>query len=137
MECIEAALKSSLRKELALKLNAQAVLDDISAVNFQNGAPSDDFSVDDLLDFSNKEDLVEQQESRDEEQKKLSLSVFPFPKEEQQPEEEEKLDESLNFDDLGPIPATELAVPVLSFLQFPFIKLKKKKALVGFSMGIL
>ncbi|KAJ4714270.1 GATA transcription factor [Melia azedarach] len=111
MECIEAALKSSLRKELALKLNAQAVLDDISAVNFQNGAPSDDFSVDDLLDFSNKEDLVEQQESRDEEQKKLSLSVFPFPKEEQQPEEEEKLDESLNFDDLGPIPATELAVP--------------------------
>ncbi|KDO71084.1 hypothetical protein CISIN_1g044150mg [Citrus sinensis] len=108
MECVEAALKTSLRKEMALKLSPQAV-DEICAVNLPNGVACDDFFVDDLLDFSNEDVVAEQQQLQEpqqekgEEQKKHTLTVCS--------KQDQDLDERLNFDDLGPIPTSELAVP--------------------------
>ncbi|CAM8918764.1 unnamed protein product [Rhodiola kirilowii] len=53
MECVESALKGSFRKEMTLKLNHQAVIDELpNAVVGLNSLTADDFSVDDLLDFS-------------------------------------------------------------------------------------
>ncbi|TKY55869.1 GATA transcription factor 5 [Spatholobus suberectus] len=58
MECLEAALKSSFRKDMALKRSPQTVLEELSSLNVQNAATCDDFFVDDLLDFS----LLEKEE---------------------------------------------------------------------------
>lgn len=114
MECVEAALKTSLRKEMALKLSPQAV-DEICAVNLPNGVACDDFFVDDLLDFSNDDVVAEQQQLQEpqqekgEEQKKHTLTVCS--------KQDQDLDERLNFDDLGPIPTSELAVPVFQKMR--------------------
>uniref|UniRef100_A0A7N0UBX6 GATA transcription factor n=1 Tax=Kalanchoe fedtschenkoi TaxID=63787 RepID=A0A7N0UBX6_KALFE len=51
MECVESALKGSFRKEMTLKLNHQAVIDDLPAAGLTT-LTADDFFVDDLLDFS-------------------------------------------------------------------------------------
>ncbi|KAL2333761.1 hypothetical protein Fmac_014974 [Flemingia macrophylla] len=57
MECLEAALKSSFRKDTTLKLSPQTLLEELP--NVQNVVAScDDFFVDDLLDFS----LLEKEE---------------------------------------------------------------------------
>lgn len=74
MECVEAALKPSFRKDLAVKSFPQAVLEEAWVVNGQNGAACDDFFVDELLDFSNedgfvKEEPVEEEEEEEEEEK--------------------------------------------------------------------
>ncbi|XP_020234059.1 GATA transcription factor 5 [Cajanus cajan] len=59
MECLEGALKSSLRKDTALKVSPQTLLEELAAPNVQNVVAScDDFFVDDLLDFS----LLEKEE---------------------------------------------------------------------------
>ncbi|RDX76288.1 GATA transcription factor 5, partial [Mucuna pruriens] len=58
MECLEAALKSSVRKDTTLKLSPQTFLEELTALNVQNVASCDDFFVDDLLDFS----LLEKEE---------------------------------------------------------------------------
>ncbi|XP_060168489.1 GATA transcription factor 5-like isoform X2 [Lycium barbarum] len=56
MELIEArALKSSFLSDMAMKTSQQVFLDDIWCVTGINNVPSDDFSVDDLLDFSDKD----------------------------------------------------------------------------------
>ena len=60
MECVEEALKTSFRKELAMKLSPQAFMEELSSFNVQNVASFDDFSVDDLLDFSHEEALVKE-----------------------------------------------------------------------------
>ncbi|CAN1122127.1 GATA transcription factor 5, partial [Linum perenne] len=101
MACVEAALKSSVRKELAVKSTPQApsFLDDLWTV--QNGTCSDDFSVDELLDFSNEEDLV----AAEEEAQILDLP----PTASISPKGEET--EPLHAVDFGPVPTGELAVP--------------------------
>ncbi|OIT07086.1 PREDICTED: GATA transcription factor 5-like [Nicotiana attenuata] len=56
MELIEArALKSSFLSDMAMKTSQQVFLEDIWCVTGINNVPSDDFSVDDLLDFSDKD----------------------------------------------------------------------------------
>lgn len=56
MELIEArALKSSFLSDMAMKSSQQVFLDDIWCVTGINNGASDDFSVDDLLDFSDKD----------------------------------------------------------------------------------
>ncbi|CAN0919073.1 GATA transcription factor 5 [Linum grandiflorum] len=102
MACVEAALKSSVRKELAVKSSPQApgFLDDLWAV--QNGTCGDDFSVDELLDFSNEEDLVAAEEEEPEIQDLPATASFSPKLEEENP---------LHAGDFGPIPAGELAVP--------------------------
>jgi len=61
MERVEGALKTSFRKEMAVKVSPQ-VLDDFWPVNVTNGMSSDDFSVDELLDFSNENGFIEDEE---------------------------------------------------------------------------
>ncbi|XP_055961068.1 GATA transcription factor 5-like [Mercurialis annua] len=60
MECVivEAALKTSFRKEMGFRNSPAAIFDDLRAPNNvqQNVASSDDFIVDELLDFSNEDD---------------------------------------------------------------------------------
>lgn len=56
MELIEArALKSSFLSDMAMKNTQQVFLDDIWCVTGINNGASEDFSVDDLLDFSDKD----------------------------------------------------------------------------------
>ncbi|KAK4340389.1 hypothetical protein RND71_041851 [Anisodus tanguticus] len=56
MELIEArALKSSFLSDMAMKTTQQVFIDDIWCVTGINNGISDDFSVDDLLDFSDKD----------------------------------------------------------------------------------
>lgn len=56
MELIEArALKSSFLSDMAMKNTQQVFLDDIWCVTGINNGGSEDFSVDDLLDFSDKD----------------------------------------------------------------------------------
>ncbi|KAK9948487.1 hypothetical protein M0R45_004060 [Rubus argutus] len=65
MECVEAALKTSIRKEMAVKASPQAVFEDLWGLNGQSGVQNcEDFSVDDLLDFSNDDGFVEQRTMR-------------------------------------------------------------------------
>jgi hypothetical protein len=84
---VEAALKPSFRKDLAMKSFPQAILNEAWAVNGQNGAACDDFIVDKLLDLSNedgfvKEEPVEEEEEEDEEKeedKDLGFWKFSTP----------------------------------------------------------
>ncbi|KAE9612957.1 hypothetical protein Lal_00027747 [Lupinus albus] len=60
MDCIEGALKTSLRKDSTVKLSPQTFMEDL---NVQIGTPCEDFLfVDNLLDFS----YVEQQQDEEE-----------------------------------------------------------------------
>ncbi|RAL39723.1 unnamed protein product [Cuscuta campestris] len=56
MECIEArAFKSSVLSKISMKSNTQAFLDDVWCfAGLNNVGSGDDFSIDDLLDFSGK-----------------------------------------------------------------------------------
>ncbi|XVF59728.1 hypothetical protein PTKIN_Ptkin07bG0299000 [Pterospermum kingtungense] len=76
MECFEAALKTSFKKEMALKYSStpQAFLDDVWVVNAQNGVSCDDFSVEDLFDFSNEDDGFLEQQHKEEEEEPVSCS---------------------------------------------------------------
>ncbi|XP_050364512.1 GATA transcription factor 5-like [Argentina anserina] len=82
--CMEArALKSSLRRELAVKSTQHALMEEVWCDTAISGVPSDEFSVDDLLDFSNGEfedgSVEEEQEleehEEDVEEDKDSVSV--------------------------------------------------------------
>ena len=107
MECVEAALKTSFRKEIALKSSPKAFLEDIWVVNGENGASSDDFSVDDLFDFTNEEGFLEQQHEDEEE-----VPVSSSPKRQKLSQEEHYSDDTTNFD-YSSLSTSELAVPVL------------------------
>ncbi|XP_054810233.1 GATA transcription factor 5-like [Prosopis cineraria] len=72
MDC-RAAFKTSSRKDATVKFSPHAFLEDLSAFNVSTLTPSDDFFVDDLLDFSHLDALPEQQEQP------LSLSPPPLP----------------------------------------------------------
>ncbi|KAM5546701.1 GATA transcription factor 5-like [Rosa sericea] len=109
MECVEAALKTSIRTEMAVK---EAVFDDLWGLNAQNGGVQncEDFSVDDLLDFSNDDGFVEQQaEEEEEEDDKGSV----LPKKESMEEKENSTPSSClsEKNELGPEPTSELSVP--------------------------
>ncbi|KAK6258260.1 zinc finger protein [Theobroma cacao] len=118
MECVEAALKTSFRKEMALKSSPQAFLEDIWLANGQNGVSSDDFSVDDLFDFTNEEGFLEQQqqpqheEEEEEEDEGAPISSSSSSPKRQKLSQEEHLsnDTTTNFD-YGSLPTSELAVP--------------------------
>ncbi|XWS29236.1 hypothetical protein CRYUN_Cryun24cG0010900 [Craigia yunnanensis] len=107
MECVEAALKTSFRKEMALKSSPQAFLEDTCVVNGQNGVSSDDFSVDDLFDFTNEEGFLEQQH---EDEEKVPVSSSSSPKRQKLSQEEHYSDDSTNFD-YSSLSTSELAVP--------------------------
>ncbi|KAK7252943.1 hypothetical protein RIF29_37258 [Crotalaria pallida] len=64
MECMEGALRTSLRKDMTVKLSPQTFMEDF---NVQNGTPCDDFLfVDNLLDFSHVEQQQDQEEGEEE-----------------------------------------------------------------------
>ena len=71
IECVEGALKTSIRKELAMKLSPQVFMEKCLSFNMQNIAPFDDFSVNDLLDFSHKEALIEEQQKEEQDEHKV------------------------------------------------------------------
>ncbi|KAL6209539.1 hypothetical protein ACLB2K_020479 [Fragaria x ananassa] len=81
--CMEArALKSSLRRELAMKSTQHGLMEELWCATAISGVPSEDFSVDDLLDFSNGqfedgfvEEEQELEEHEEEEEDKDSVSV--------------------------------------------------------------
>ncbi|KAJ7953078.1 GATA transcription factor [Quillaja saponaria] len=78
MKGVEAALKTSIRKEMTVKSSPQVFIDDLLALNLQNGAPCDDFFVDDLLDFSNEHAMGEE-ELEEVDYKAGYVSVSPQP----------------------------------------------------------
>ncbi|GAV75912.1 GATA domain-containing protein [Cephalotus follicularis] len=107
MECVEAALKTSFKKEMvAMKSSPQSFFEDIFAVNAQNGGVSgDDFFVDDLLDFSNEDGFVEEEEDDKDRH-------HQHPQEQQQ--EDHDSNQSTNFsakEEFESIPTSELVVP--------------------------
>ncbi|TKY70448.1 GATA transcription factor 5 [Spatholobus suberectus] len=100
MECVvEAALKSNFRKEMAIKLSPQTFMEEFSV---QNGTTCDDFSVDDLLDFSHVEEEPEQQQQQKEQEHTACVSF-----QQQNPSRE-----SCAFKyDYASVPTSELSVP--------------------------
>lgn len=113
MGCVEAALKKSFRREMAA---GPSVPDETvwpAATDSLNASSSDDFLVDELLDFSNDEGLVQAQEGEGEKRN---------PKEGEGGAEAAKLVSSASCsaeerlsarkDVYGPLPASELSVPV-------------------------
>ncbi|GMI67292.1 GATA transcription factor 5 [Hibiscus trionum] len=112
MECVEAALKSGFRKEMGMKSSPQAFLEDVLVVNNgENGVSCDDFSVDDLFDFTNGEGLLELQEvPEEEEEEEVPVSSSCSNKRQKLSQEQHLSDETINFDYTS-LSADELAVP--------------------------
>lgn len=115
MECVEKALKSSVvRPELAFKLTQQpACMDDMCMGNGQSGVSGDDFSIDDLLDFTNGgigEGLFQEEDEEDEDKGCGSLS----PRGELTENDNSNLTTTTFSvkDEFPSVPATELTVPV-------------------------
>ncbi|GMI97991.1 GATA transcription factor 5 [Hibiscus trionum] len=109
MECVEAALKTSFRKEMGVKSSPQAFLEDVLVVNNgQNGVSGDDFSVDDLFDFTNGEGFLEQQEEEEEEEEEEEGKEVPVSS--SCSNKRQFYDGTTNFD-YGCLSAGELAVP--------------------------
>ncbi|RDY07716.1 GATA transcription factor 5 [Mucuna pruriens] len=97
MACVEAALKSNYRKEMAIKLSPQTFMEEFSV---QNGTTCDDFFVDDLLDFSHVEEEPEQQQKEQEDTACVSL------------QQQNPSHEPCTFkDEYGSVPTSELSVP--------------------------
>ncbi|KAL1316494.1 hypothetical protein HN51_068688 [Arachis hypogaea] len=70
MECmVEGALKTSFRKEMGMGIKYTTSPQRSFMEELQNGAPSDDFFVDQLLDFSQVDQQEEQQEEEQEHKK--------------------------------------------------------------------
>ncbi|KAL2348578.1 hypothetical protein Fmac_002578 [Flemingia macrophylla] len=104
---MEAALKSNFRKEMAIKLSPQTFMEEFSV---PNGTTSDDFFVDDLLNFSHVEEEPTQQQQQQQQKEKVPASVSlqqqspsPGPSPSPQP---------CTFkDDYPYVPTSELSVP--------------------------
>ncbi|XP_010547450.1 PREDICTED: GATA transcription factor 5-like isoform X2 [Tarenaya hassleriana] len=108
MERVEGALKSSVRREIAMRLTPPAFIDDLLAVNSQNGVSPEDFSVDDLLDFSNDDIFAEEDSEPRDRQERFSVSS------EDPQDDENTLFRRTDFSAAGyfePIPSGELSVP--------------------------
>lgn len=114
-QCIETrALKESLRREVSMKTTQQVLLDDAWCGAGINGVSPEDFSVDDLFDFSNEGFGVGFEGEEEEEKDSISWSS------------QERIDDdhsnSSSFSGAGDfesLTAGGLAVPV-SFLFFFF-----------------
>lgn len=102
MECVqETALKSSFRKELT----PQTFVEELSVFNAQNITSTDDFFVDDLLNFSHEE--------HEEEEEALLEEQQPQPQQQKQNQNHEIHEPSFNDNHFGSLPTNELSVPVL------------------------
>lgn len=102
MECVEAALKTSFRKEMGFKTSVEAILDDFWPGNSQNGVSGEDFLVEEFLDLSNDDGFLEKEEAEAEEDKAL---ISP-------PKKKDSEDLSSNEStEYGSLPASELSVP--------------------------
>ncbi|KAJ0096837.1 hypothetical protein Patl1_29032 [Pistacia atlantica] len=101
MECVEAALETSLRKEMARKSNPQAVSDDFLAINTQN--VEDDF-VNGFFDFSKDDGFNGEAEPQEK-----NANNYVAPKQDEQVGEND-LEPIINFEDFGPVPG-ELVLP--------------------------
>ncbi|KAL5099508.1 hypothetical protein RYX36_003835 [Vicia faba] len=99
MGCVETALKTSLRKDMV----PQTIVDEVTGVNGPNGTTtSDDFFVDDLLDFSHVE---EEQQNEEQEQDYVCVTL-------KQSNEISNFDNSFSLQqDYGSLPTTDLNVP--------------------------
>ncbi|CAL0311476.1 unnamed protein product [Lupinus luteus] len=102
MDCIEGALKTSLRKDSTVKLSPQTLMEDL---NVQIGTPCEDFLfVDNLLDFSHVEQQQDEEEPKQEEDKdEGSACVSP-----------QKSNEICNLslkDEFLSLPTSDLSVP--------------------------
>lgn len=125
MECVEAALKTSIRKEMAVKASPQAVFEDLWGLNGQSGVQNcEDFSVDDLLDFSNDDGFVEQEDDEAPQAQALALAQAVEEDEEDDKgsvlahkvsQEEKEISTPCSClsdkNELGPEPTSELSVP--------------------------
>lgn len=117
---MEAALKTSLMKEILVKTSPQAISDDLWVVNGQNVVACDDFFVDDLLDLSNEDGLADDNEPEEEEDK--ACPSVPTLKLQDQDQDLQNLNfkpSTSNFspkEDFGTLPTSELGVPVFSLL---------------------
>lgn len=112
MERMEAGLKSSIRQEMALKTTPPVYEEFLAVTAAQNDFSSEDFSVDDLLDLSNDDVFVEEEEAAE---PKAQQEVLPCVSSEQPNDVEEVLPPGNEF---GSLPSNQLPVPVNSFL-FP------------------
>ncbi|CAA7056966.1 unnamed protein product [Microthlaspi erraticum] len=108
MERVEAALKSSIRKEMALKTTPPVYEEFLAVTTAQNGFSADDFSVDDLLDLSNDDVFANEEAEPKAQQEMLCVSS-------EEPNDDEdalrRSNVSSGCDDFGSLPTSELDVP--------------------------
>ncbi|XVE87384.1 hypothetical protein DITRI_Ditri18aG0113000 [Diplodiscus trichospermus] len=96
---------------MGLKSRPQAFLEDFCVVNGQNGVSCDDFSVDDLFDFTNEDGFLEQQcEDEDELEEVPVSSSSPSPKRQKLSHEDHFCNGDTNFD-YSSLSMNELVVP--------------------------
>lgn len=109
MERMEAGLKSSIRQEMALKTTPPVYEEFLAVTAAQNDFSSEDFSVDDLLDLSNDDVFVEEEEAAE---PKAQQEVLLCVSSEQPNDVEEVLPPGNEF---GSLPSNQLPVPVIFF----------------------
>lgn len=121
-QCIESrALKESLRREAAMKTTPQVLNDDVFCGAGVNGVSGEDFSVDDLFDFSNGGLGVgfEGEEEEEEEEEKDSFSWSSLERVDDDNSNSSSFSGTGDFESLS---AGGLAVPVSIFQKtFEFI----------------
>lgn len=106
----QAALKSSIRKEMAFKTTPPVYEDFLSLTTAHNGFPADDFSVDDLLDLSNDDVFADEETDLKAQQEMVPVSS------EEPNDDGDAFRRSNDFsgcDDFGSLPTSELSVPVI------------------------
>ncbi|CAN7109758.1 unnamed protein product [Brassica rapa subsp. narinosa] len=106
MERMEAGLKSSIRQEMALKSTPPVYEEFLAVTAAQNDFSSEDFSVDDLLDLSNDDVFVEEEEAAE---PKAQQEVLLCVSSEQPNDVEEVLPPGNEF---GSLPSNQLPVPM-------------------------
>lgn len=106
------ALKSSFLSETAMKSTQQVFFDDWWCVSGINNVNCDDFSVDDLLDFSDKDFKESFLEESEEDEEKDSLSVSSQDRGVDDDNNSSNSITSQGSGVFGSLPAGELAVPI-------------------------
>lgn len=106
----QAALKSSVRKEMALKTTSPVYEEFLAVTTAQNGFSVDDFSVDDLLDLSNDDVFADEETDLKAQHEMVRVSS------EEPNDDGDALRRSSDFsgcDDFGSLPTSELSLPVI------------------------
>jgi hypothetical protein len=104
----QAALKSSVRKEMALKTTSPVYEEFLAVTTAQNGFSVDDFSVDDLLDLSNDDVFADEETDLKAQHEMVRVSS------EEPNDDGDALRRSSDFsgcDDFGSLPTSELSLP--------------------------